>query len=83
MDGQSSVVARYMSRRAYLTVYPRLHIPVNNGLSTLKSHGIELPLPDMSCTGDSVHSVRVAWDDASGVAVLLFASGTLWVLHYG
>jgi hypothetical protein len=83
MDGQSSVVTRYRSRRAYLTVYPRLHIPINDGFSTLKSCGIELPLPDVSCTGDNVRSVRVAWDDASGVAVLLFPSGMLWVLHYG
>jgi hypothetical protein len=83
MDGQSSVVTRHRARRAYLTVYPRLHIPINDGFSTLKSCGIELPLPDVSCTGDNVRSVRVAWDDASGVAVLLFPSGMLWVLHYG
>jgi hypothetical protein len=83
MYGQSSVVTRYVSRSAYLTVYPRLHIPINDGFSTLKSGGIELPLPEVSCGGDSINSVRVVWDDANGVAILLFASGMLWILHYG
>lgn len=81
-DGQSAVVARYKARRAHLSVYPRLQIPVNEGLSSLKHRGISLPVPDETCSGESSRSIRVTWDDCSGVGVLLFETGMLWVLHY-
>lgn len=81
-SGHSALKVRYGSRRAYLTLFPRLQIPVNNGHMEIARVGMRLPSPEESCIGDDPLSIRMCWDDASGIAVLMHENGVIWVLHY-
>ncbi|CCA68346.1 hypothetical protein PIIN_02212 [Serendipita indica DSM 11827] len=78
--GDSLLLSRYRNQMAALTVYPRLHLPVNQ--SRMADHGTSLPVPQKKVAGNDIHSVRMAWDDVRGIAVLYFSDATIWVLHY-
>lgn len=78
-NGFSSVISQYNQEKASVWVYPRLGIP--GGYNT-QHFGRALPLPSKACWGMNLNEVRVAWDDARGIAVLVFNDGGLWVLHY-
>ncbi|KAG8799948.1 hypothetical protein FRC16_004043 [Serendipita sp. 398] len=80
---QSSLLSRFRAGDALLTAYPRLNIPRSHFRTKIVNRGISLPVPDgESCNGSDVHSIRTAWDDVHGIAVLYFNSGLIWILHY-
>ncbi|CAG8636965.1 6409_t:CDS:2, partial [Acaulospora colombiana] len=62
------------SKRAALTVYPRIMFPLNHYSSKIIKRGISLPAPAETCSGEDVFAIRIAWDDAHGIAALLFES---------
>ncbi|KAG8807147.1 hypothetical protein FRC17_004619 [Serendipita sp. 399] len=81
--GQSSLLSRFKAGEAFLTAYPRLKLPRSQFKTKIVNRGLSLPLPEgESCNGTDVHSIRTAWDDAHGIAVLYFNSGLLWILQY-
>jgi hypothetical protein len=80
--GSSMILARQVDRKAALTVYPRLLLPLCDWEFKMTNRGTSLPVPDKAIPGESVFAVRVAWDDVRGIAVLLLGNGLLWVLHY-
>jgi hypothetical protein len=80
--GMGAVLAQYQSKRAALTIYPRPMLPLNVYSTKLIKRGISLPVPNVTCGGDDIFAVRIAWDDVHGIAALLFESGMLWIVHY-
>ena len=80
--GTSLLLARHIEGRALLTVYPRPQLALCDWDSRTTNRGISLPAPKEKVPGSHVHVLRVAWDDAHGIAVLLLETGMLWVLHY-
>lgn len=81
-NGASLLLARHVDGVVRLTVYPRNRLKVCDGASKIANRGTSLPFPKENVAGSDVHSVRVAWDDAHGIAVLMLETGKIWVLHY-
>jgi hypothetical protein len=79
INGLSSVITQYNQEKASIWAYPRSALPVGYNV---QHFGKALPLPNKSCWGMELNAVRVAWDDARGIAVLVFTDGGMWILHY-
>jgi len=80
--GESLLLTRQVDGMAALTVYPRFRLPSCDWDFRMTNQGISLPVPPEKVPGNGSHAIRVAWDDARGIAVLMLETGMLWVLQY-